>query len=81
MKGLKAFKEDVGIMTITKNALLFLSLIFSFACATVQSGHYVMVKPTDTVDTLAKEFNVSKEKFKQQILVNQLKVENGFLFR
>lgn len=49
-------------MTITKNALLLLSLIFSFACATVQSGHYVMVKETDTVDTLAKEFNVPKEK-------------------
>lgn len=49
-------------MTTTKNVLLFLSLIFSFACATVQSGHYVMVKATDTVDTLAKEFNVPKEK-------------------
>lgn len=49
-------------MTITKNALLFLSLIFIFACATPQSGHYVMVKETDTVETLAKEFNVPKEK-------------------
>lgn len=56
------FKEDAGIMTILKNALLFLSLILSFACATVQSGHYVMVKPTDTIETLAKEFNVPKEK-------------------
>jgi hypothetical protein len=49
-------------MTTIKNVLLFLSLIFTFACASVQSGHYVMVKETDTVETLAKEFNVPKEK-------------------
>lgn len=62
LKRSETFKEDVGIMTITKNVLLFLSLIFTFACASVQSGHYVMVKETDTVETLAKEFNVPKEK-------------------
>ncbi len=49
-------------MTFTKNALLLISLLFSFACATVQSGHYVMIKPTDTVETLSKEFNVPKER-------------------
>lgn len=49
-------------MTYTKNALLLISLFFSFACATVKSGHYVMIKPTDTVETLSKEFNVPKEK-------------------
>lgn len=58
----EGFKEDVGTMTITKNILLFISLMFTFACASVKSGHYVQVKPTDTIETLAKEFNVPKEK-------------------
>ncbi|MBC7714980.1 MAG: M23 family metallopeptidase [Rhizobacter sp.] len=49
-------------MTYTKNALLLITLLLSFACASVKSGHYVMIKETDTVDTLAKEFNVPKEK-------------------
>ncbi len=49
-------------MTITKNALLLMISLFAFACASVKSGHYVMVKPTDTIDSLAKEFNVPKEK-------------------
>ncbi len=49
-------------MTYTKNALLLISLLLSFACATVKSGHYVMIKPTDTVETLSKEFNIPKEK-------------------
>ena len=49
-------------MTITKNISLFFVLIFSFACASVKSGHYVMLKPTDTIDTLSKEFNIPKEK-------------------
>ncbi|MBC7539383.1 MAG: peptidoglycan DD-metalloendopeptidase family protein [Bacteriovorax sp.] len=34
----------------------------SVSCSTMKSGHYVQVKSTDTLDTLAKEFNVSKEK-------------------
>ena len=37
-------------------------MFFTLACASVKSGHYVMVKPTDTIETLAKEFNVPKEK-------------------
>jgi murein DD-endopeptidase MepM/ murein hydrolase activator NlpD len=49
-------------MTITKNAFLLITLLFTFACASVKSGHYVMIKPNDTIDTLAKEFNVTKEK-------------------
>lgn len=49
-------------MTIAKNALLLITLLFTFACASVKSGHYVMVKPTDTIESLAKEFNVPKEK-------------------
>lgn len=32
------------------------------SCSTVKSGHYVQIKPTDTLDTLAREFNVPKEK-------------------
>ncbi|MBY0415507.1 MAG: M23 family metallopeptidase [Bdellovibrionales bacterium] len=52
----------VNIKKITKNFLLFISLSVSFACASVKSGHYVMVKPTDTIETLAKEFNVPKER-------------------
>jgi murein DD-endopeptidase MepM/ murein hydrolase activator NlpD len=49
-------------MTITKNFFLLLTLVFTFACASVKSGHYVMLKATDTIDTLSKEFNVPKEK-------------------
>ena len=43
---------------------LFSSLILAFtvSCSSVNSGHYIQVKPTDTLDTLAKEFNVPKEK-------------------
>lgn len=56
----------MSIMTkksaLLKNLLLVSSLVLSFACASVKSGHYVMVKPTDTVETLAKEFNVPKER-------------------
>lgn len=32
------------------------------SCSTVKSGHYVQVKPTDTLETLAREFNVPKDK-------------------
>lgn len=49
-------------MTIIKNILLLALMFFTLACASVKSGHYVMVKPTDTIETLAKEFNVPKEK-------------------
>lgn len=47
---------------LMKNALFLLLLFFTVACATVKSGHYIQVKPTDTLDTLSKEFNVPKEK-------------------
>ena len=48
--------------------LLFLPIFFilisclTVACSSMKSGHYVQVKPTDTLDTLSKEFNVPKEK-------------------
>ena len=43
---------------------LFSILVVAFAvsCSSVKSGHYIQVKPTDTLDTLSKEFNVPKEK-------------------
>lgn len=43
------------------NVLLFLTLILS-SCASMKSGHYVLVKPNDTIESLAKEFKVPKEK-------------------
>lgn len=49
-------------MTIIKNFFLLLTFLFTIACASVKSGHYVMLKATDTIDTLSKEFNVPKEK-------------------
>lgn len=49
------------------NNLLFIFLYLfvfclTFSCSTVKSGHYIQVKPTDTLETLAKEFDVPKEK-------------------
>jgi hypothetical protein len=44
------------------NVLTLLLTLTLFSCATVKSGHYVLVKPNDTIDSLAKEFKVSKEK-------------------
>lgn len=38
-------------------------LIFILAsCSTVKSGHYIQVKETDTLDSLATEFHVAKDK-------------------
>lgn len=44
---------------------IFLVMIIAASCSTMKSGHYVQVKPTDTLDTLAKEFNVPKEKIQE----------------
>lgn len=35
------------------------------SCSHMKSGHYVQVRPSDTVETLSKEFNVPKEKIIQ----------------
>ncbi len=43
------------------NIWLLLLLILA-SCASVKSGHYVLVKPNDTIESLAKEFKVPKEK-------------------
>lgn len=32
------------------------------SCSSVKSGHYIQLKPTDTLETLSREFNVPKEK-------------------
>lgn len=48
-----------------KIAFYLIVLSFSIACSTVKSGHYVQLKPSDTLDTLAKEFNVPKEKISE----------------
>lgn len=42
--------------------LILLSVIVLQSCSSMKSGHYVMVKPQDTLESLAKEFNVAKEK-------------------
>jgi murein DD-endopeptidase MepM/ murein hydrolase activator NlpD len=42
-----------------------LMTVFLGSCATVKSGHYIQVKPTDTLETLAKEFNGPKEKIQE----------------
>lgn len=49
-------------MTLRNTVLYLFFLVLFASCATVKSGHYVMVKENDTIDTLAKEFNVPKEK-------------------
>ena len=50
------------IRMLFRKILFILPLFFTVACASVKSGHYIQVKNTDTLDTLAKEFNVPKEK-------------------
>lgn len=45
-----------------KNTILLIILFFTVACASVKSGQYVMIKETDTVETLSKQFNVPKDK-------------------
>ena len=47
---------------LLKNVFILTILFFTVACASVKSGHYIQIKPSDTLDTLAKEFNVPKEK-------------------
>jgi len=44
------------------HVLILLILLVFTSCSSVKSGHYVQVKESDTIDTLAKEFNLPKEK-------------------
>lgn len=43
---------------------LFFACVLS-SCSTMKSGHYVQLKPNDTIDSLAQEFNVPKEVIKE----------------
>lgn len=54
---------------------LSISAYFAFSCSTVKSGHYIQVKPTDTLETLAREFNVPKEKISE--VNNGRKIASG----
>jgi murein DD-endopeptidase MepM/ murein hydrolase activator NlpD len=44
---------------------LFFMMVFATSCSSMKSGHYVQLKPTDTIETLAKEFNIPKEKIQE----------------
>lgn len=44
--------------------VIFLLLVLT-SCSSVKSGHYVQVQESDTIDSLAKEFNLSKEKISE----------------
>jgi murein DD-endopeptidase MepM/ murein hydrolase activator NlpD len=50
---------------LSLSLLSIVAMVFSVSCSTMKSGHYIQVKPTDTLDTLAKEFNVPKEKISE----------------
>jgi murein DD-endopeptidase MepM/ murein hydrolase activator NlpD len=46
---------------------LFFIFLFTFfcSCSSVKSGHYVQVKENDTIDSLAEEFHLPKEKISE----------------
>ena len=52
------------ILFIPLILVLFVSC-FAVSCSSMKSGHYIQVKPSDTLDTLAREFNVPKEKISE----------------
>lgn len=59
-----------GVMGQIKNFLsisiiLIATCCLTFSCSTMKSGHYVQVKSTDTLETLAHEFNIPKEKISE----------------
>lgn len=58
MLKLKKFSKKYSIAAL----LSFVICCLSVSCSTMKSGHYIQVKNSDTVETLAKEFNVPKEK-------------------
>lgn len=47
-----------------KIAILSLLLLIT-SCSSIKSGHYVQVQESDTIDSLAKEFNLPKEKISE----------------
>jgi hypothetical protein len=44
------------------NLFVLILLALATSCSSLKSGHYVQVKESDTIDSLAKEFNIPKEK-------------------
>ena len=50
------------IKVILISALSIVICCLTISCSSMKSGHYIQVKSTDTLDTLAKEFDISKEK-------------------
>lgn len=52
-------------MTSLRNGPIFLFFLFFYSCASVKSGHYVLLKTSDTIETLSKEFHISKEKIEE----------------
>lgn len=44
--------------------IAFLALLFLMSCTTMKSGHYIQLTEKDSIETLAKEFNLSKDKIK-----------------
>jgi hypothetical protein len=48
-----------------KNFFSILCLLFIAACSSVKSGHYVQVKESDTIDSLAKEFHLPVDKISE----------------
>lgn len=58
----------IGLMTKT-NLFIFTFLccllFLATSCSSIKSGHYVQVRPSETLETLAKKFNVPKEKIQE----------------
>jgi murein DD-endopeptidase MepM/ murein hydrolase activator NlpD len=51
---------------IKKYFYLIILITFTYSCTTMKSGHYVQLKETDSLESLAREFNISKEKIAEQ---------------
>lgn len=47
---------------LLKSIVAFAVCSLLFSCSSMKSGHYIQVKPTDTLETLAQEFDIPKEK-------------------
>jgi murein DD-endopeptidase MepM/ murein hydrolase activator NlpD len=53
-------------MNFFKITLYLFSFLFLISCSTMKSGHYVQLKETDSAESLAKEFNISKSQLIEQ---------------
>jgi murein DD-endopeptidase MepM/ murein hydrolase activator NlpD len=50
------------VKLLFKSAFFIIISCLAFSCSSMKSGHYIQMKATDTLDTLAREFDVPKEK-------------------